>query len=59
MIINERRLELAVKNDHWFDLIRTGRAGAVLGITDQQKWLFPIPFNDIAADPDLEQNPDY
>jgi hypothetical protein len=58
-IENERRVEFAFEADRWFDLVRTGRAGAVLGITDQQKWLFPIPFNDIAADPDLVQNPGY
>jgi hypothetical protein len=56
---NERRVEFAFEADRWFDLVRTGRAGAVLGITDQRKWLFPIPFNDIAADADLTQNPGY
>jgi starch-binding outer membrane protein, SusD/RagB family len=39
--------------------VRTGRAGVVLGVTDQNKWIFPIPFNDIQADPDLVQNPGY
>ena len=56
---NERKIEFAFEAHRWFDLVRTGRAGAVLGITDQRKWVFPIPFNDIAADPDLEQNPGY
>ena len=59
VIENERRVEFAFEADRWFDLVRTGRAGEVLGVTDQRKWLFPIPFNDIAADPDLEQNPGY
>ncbi|CCH00011.1 RagB/SusD domain protein [Fibrella aestuarina BUZ 2] len=58
-IEDERRVEFAFEAHRWFDLVRTGRAGAVLGITDARKWLFPIPFNDIAADPDLEQNPGY
>ncbi|MFD2572864.1 RagB/SusD family nutrient uptake outer membrane protein [Spirosoma soli] len=56
---NERRVEFAFEADRWFDLVRTGRVGEVLGVTDQRKWLFPIPFNDIAADSDLEQNPGY
>lgn len=58
-IENERRVEFAFESDRWFDLVRTGRVATVLGVTDQRKWLFPIPFNDIAADPDLEQNPGY
>ncbi|RYC69478.1 MULTISPECIES: RagB/SusD family nutrient uptake outer membrane protein [Spirosoma] len=58
-IENERRIEFAFEAHRWFDLVRTGRAGEVLGLTDQRKWVFPIPFNDIAADPDLIQNPGY
>ncbi|MBC3787645.1 hypothetical protein [Spirosoma utsteinense] len=37
----------------------SGRGGAVLGITDERKWLLPIPFADIAAHSDRTQNPDY
>jgi tetratricopeptide (TPR) repeat protein len=58
-IENERRIEFAFEADRWFNLVRTGRAGVVLGVTDQRRWLFPIPFNDLVADPDLEQNPGY
>ena len=58
-IENERRVEFAFEADRWFDLVRTGRAGAVLGVTDTKKWVFPIPYNDLVADPDLEQNPGY
>lgn len=58
-IEQERRLEFAFEAHRWFDLARTKRTGDILGITDTRKWLFPIPFNDIAADPDLEQNPGY
>ncbi|RSK47515.1 RagB/SusD family nutrient uptake outer membrane protein [Hymenobacter rigui] len=58
-IENERRVEFAFEADRWFDLVRTGRAGAVLGVTDQRRWVFPLPFNDLVADPDLEQNPGY
>jgi hypothetical protein len=58
-IENERRVEFAFEADRWFDLVRTGRAGTVLGVTDTKKWVFPIPYNDLVADPDLEQNPGY
>jgi tetratricopeptide (TPR) repeat protein len=58
-IENERRAEFAFEPHRWFDLVRTGRAGSVLGVTDSNKWIFPIPFNDIKADPDLVQNPGY
>ncbi|WP_167856258.1 RagB/SusD family nutrient uptake outer membrane protein [Hymenobacter metallicola] len=58
-IENERRVEFAFEADRWFDLVRTGRAGTVLGVTDQRRWLFPIPFNDLVADRSLEQNPGY
>jgi hypothetical protein len=58
-IENERKIEFAFEADRWFDLVRTGRAGTVLGVTDQRRWLFPIPFNDLVADPDLVQNPGY
>jgi hypothetical protein len=58
-IEDENSLEFAFEAHRWFDLVRTKRAGTVLGLTDERKWLFPIPFNDKAADPDLEQNPSY
>ena len=58
----ERKVELAFEGHRWFDLIRTGRAQQVLGISDQNKFLFPIPNSEILADPDLgpeDQNPGY
>ncbi|HEY5746483.1 MAG TPA: RagB/SusD family nutrient uptake outer membrane protein [Chryseolinea sp.] len=60
-IEDERRLEFAFEAHRWFDLVRTKRAGDVLGVTDTRKWLFPIPLVDMGADPDLagEQNPGY
>ena len=58
-IEDERRAEFALEPHRWFDLVRTGRVGAVLGVTDQTNWIFPIPFNDIQANPDLVQNPSY
>lgn len=60
-IEEERRLEFAFETHRWFDLVRTKRAGVVLGIIDERKWLFPIPFVDMGADADLlgDQNPGY
>lgn len=57
-IDQERRIELAFEPHRWFDLVRTGRAMSVLGI-DGHYTLFPIPNNDLLADPDLVQNEGY
>lgn len=58
-IENENSLEFAFESHRWFDLVRTGRAGAILGLTNQQYWLFPLPYSDILSDPDVVQNPGY
>ena len=58
LIADERRVELALEPHRWFDLIRTGKAESVLGIKTYQTF-FPIPYNDIQADKDLEQNENY
>lgn len=58
-IEEENSLEFAFEAHRWFDLVRTRRAGAVLGLTNQDYWLFPIPYSDILSDPDVEQNPGY
>ncbi|SFW20068.1 Starch-binding associating with outer membrane [Sinomicrobium oceani] len=55
----QRRLELVWEGHRWFDLLRQGRTGEVLGITDQNKLLIPLPASQIAADPALKQNPGY
>lgn len=58
-IENENSVEFAFEAHRWFDLVRTGRAGAVLGLTNQNYWLFPIPYSDVLSDPDVVQNPGY
>jgi len=58
-IENERSLEFAFEAHRWFDLVRTERAGEVLGLNDRRYWLFPIPYSDILSDPDVVQNPGY
>ncbi len=56
-VINERRLELALENDRWFDLIRTGRAVDALKITGitvpANRFVYPIP----QAEIDTYNNP--
>lgn len=57
-IDRERRLEFAEEGDRWTDLIRTGRAQAVLGITANQE-LYPIPQAERDISPGVTQNPGY
>ncbi len=56
---NERRVELALEPHRWFDLVRTGRAAAVLNVTDPNRYILPIPVQQRLSDPTLEQNPGY
>ncbi len=56
---NERRVEFALEPHRWFDLVRTGRAAAVLNVTDPNRYLLPIPVQQRLSDPTLEQNPGY
>ena len=58
-IDNERRLEFAFETDRWFDLVRSGRAAEVLGITESFRFLMPIPVDQLMADESLVQNPGY
>lgn len=58
-IENERRLEFAFEPHRWYDLVRTGRAGTVLGLTDERRYVMPIPAVELSADDALEPNPGY
>lgn len=58
-IEDENNVEFAFEAHRWFDLVRTERAGQVLGVNNKNFWLFPIPFSDILSDPDVTQNPGY
>jgi len=56
---NERRVEFALEPHCWFDLVRTGRAEAVLGVTDPRRYLMPLPVQQLLIDKALKQNPGY
>lgn len=65
----ERRVEFLYEGHRWFDLVRTGRAQAVINAyfagsnlsysVEDYELLMPIPQREIDVDPELEQNPDY
>jgi len=48
-IDKERRLELAFEGDRFPDLVRTGRAVAVMGI-EPFRQLWPIPYSEIVVE---------
>ena len=55
-IENERRIEFALEPHRWFDLVRTDRADDVLSVTDPNRYVLPIPADQILADNALDQN---
>ena len=60
-IYNERHLELATEGHRWYDLVRTGRAAAVLGplgFTPNKNELLPIPLPEL-NNTKMVQNPGY
>lgn len=62
-IINERRLELAMEGDRFFDLVRTGQAASRLasfGFKPGKNEVFPVPQNIIdMTNGTITQNPGY
>jgi len=58
-IWNERRLELAMDGDRFFDLVRTGQAAAkITGFVAGKNEVFPIPSQEVLSS-GLTQNPGY
>ncbi|OZI05761.1 RagB/SusD family nutrient uptake outer membrane protein [Siphonobacter sp. BAB-5385] len=58
-IENERRVEFALEPHRWFDLVRTGRAATVLGVTDPKRYVLPLPVDQLLVDKALVQNEGY
>jgi len=59
---DERRAELAMEEDRFFDLIRTGQAATALsgrGFVSGKNNLFPIPASQLQLNGNLTQNPNY
>lgn len=61
-IWKERRLELAMEHDRWFDLVRTGQAQAAMAADGKtfvvgKHELFPIPNDQLNQTPEMTQNP--
>lgn len=49
-IANERRLELAMEGERWFDLVRTGTVDSEMGESvNPNYYIFPIPNSEILA----------
>lgn len=65
IILNERRWEMAMEHDRWFDLVRTGNAVSAMALNGKtfvlgKHELFPIPSDQIIASGGrLTQNPGY
>ncbi|RYY46856.1 MAG: RagB/SusD family nutrient uptake outer membrane protein [Chitinophagaceae bacterium] len=58
-IWKERRLELAMEGDRYFDLVRTGQAATkITGFQVGKHEVFPIPQNEVIV-AGLTQNPNY
>lgn len=64
-LLQERRVEMAMEHDRWFDLVRTGKAASAMTANGKTfivgtHELFPIPENEIILSNNLlTQNPGY
>ena len=61
-VLDERRAELALEEDRFFDLVRTGQAASVLGKYGFQAGkneIFPIPAQQRQLNLNLQQNTNY
>ncbi|RXG21985.1 RagB/SusD family nutrient uptake outer membrane protein [Leeuwenhoekiella aequorea] len=62
LIWKERRLELAMEHDRFYDLVRTGQAKTALAadgktFIEGKHELFPIPNDQLVQTPEMTQNP--
>lgn len=69
VVIQERSWELFAEADRWYDLTRTGKFLTVIPLAtnpvfptrtpEPKHRFFPIPLDEVLANPNLEQNPDW
>ena len=69
MVLEERKWELAFEFKRWYDIARTrtgaevfsasGLEGAKPNFDPAQDYLFPLPADELARNPNLTQNPGY
>lgn len=57
-VLLERRKEFLGEGYRWYDMVRTGKAVAELGLADREV-KYPIPMNELAINGLLEQNNNY
>jgi len=55
-VYHERRVELGLESQRYWDLVRTGRGNLMDGYTDNKRYL-PIPLPQIQLNPNLAPNP--
>ena len=58
-IIDERRAELAMEEDRFFDLVRTGKTDKLKGFKKGVNEVFPIPAQQMQLNLNLVQNNGY
>jgi len=58
-VLKERAVELVGEGKFWFDLVRTGHAADIGGVTDPARWLFPISKTHLDENAKLTQNEGY
>ncbi|MEO7045585.1 MAG: RagB/SusD family nutrient uptake outer membrane protein [Ferruginibacter sp.] len=55
-VYHERRVELGMESQRYWDLVRTGRGNLMQGYSDNKRY-FPIPQIELNLNPKLTQNP--